>query len=142
MTHMIFLTNQQSCFCSAKTGNLADHWRLDKNVVFLNHGSFGACPNFVRKELRRWQDLLEDEPVRFFEEIASGAALQARKALARLVVCDPDDLALLENATSGMSIRFAFFTIAVLPLSFYDCAHCVINSLLCRCKHGIAFATI
>eukprot|EP00041_Stephanoeca_diplocostata_P004085 m.40751 g.40751 ORF g.40751 m.40751 type:complete len:406 (-) comp14851_c0_seq2:984-2201(-) len=91
--------------------NVADHWGLDKKVVFLNHGSFGACPTFVREEFRKWQDLLETEPVRFYEEIAPEATCDARKALARLVSCDPDDLALIENATSGVntilrSLRF------------------------------------
>ena len=42
------------------------------NVSFLNHGSFGATPFAIREEQRKWQDLLEEEPVRFYEDLAMG----------------------------------------------------------------------
>ena len=48
---------------------LANHWSLESSRLFLNHGSFGACPDFVITEQRKWQDLMEQEPVRFFEEL-------------------------------------------------------------------------
>ena len=54
----------------------AFHWGLDPETVFLNHGSFGATPLAVIEEQRRWQNWIELEPVRFFEEIASEALLE------------------------------------------------------------------
>ena len=81
----------------------ATYWSLDVNCTFLNHGSFGAAPKFVQKEQRRWQDILEHEPVRFFERIAPDAMLASREALASMLNCDSEDLALVDNATSGVN---------------------------------------
>ena len=71
--------------------------------MFLNHGSFGATPTRVIEEQRRWQDLLEDEPVRFYEDLAMGFMENSRRSLAKMLQCDANDLALVENATSGVN---------------------------------------
>ena len=79
------------------------HWFLDEETIFLNHGSFGATPKIVLEEQRRWQLLVEKDPVKFFEERAPEALINSRKAIANLVNCDYNDLALIENATSGVN---------------------------------------
>jgi isopenicillin-N epimerase len=79
------------------------HWSLDESCVFLNHGSFGATPTVIQEEQRRWQTIMENEPVRFFEKIAPSALETAREAIADFVNCDADDLALIENATTGVN---------------------------------------
>ena len=71
--------------------------------MFLNHGSFGACPDFVIDEQRKWQDLMEREPVQFFEELMPDLLLQSREALGRFLSCSEDDLAFVSNATSGVN---------------------------------------
>ncbi len=81
----------------------AFHWGLTPETVFLNHGSFGATPLAILNEQRRWQDWMELEPVRFFEELLPPALVDSRQALASMLSCDPDDLALIENATSGVN---------------------------------------
>ena len=81
----------------------AKHWSLDSDCVFLNHGSFGATPNEIREEQRRWQDLLEDEPVRFYEDLAMDFMKTTRESLAEMLECDAEDLALVENATTGVN---------------------------------------
>ena len=83
--------------------HLAKHWNLDSDCVFLNHGSFGATPNEIREEQRNWQNLLEDEPVRFYEDLAMDFMENSRKALAVMLECDAEDLALVENATTGVN---------------------------------------
>ena len=82
---------------------LSTNWSLDPSCVFLNHGSFGATPIFVQEEQNHWRKVLENEPVKFFEELAPEIMLESRKAIAKMVNCDADDLALIENATTGVN---------------------------------------
>ena len=37
---------------------------LDPSIVYLNHGSYGACPRPVFDKLVEYQKLLEFEPVK------------------------------------------------------------------------------
>ena len=90
---------------------LARHWALDPTVAFLNHGSFGACPRPVLDVQQAWRDQLEAEPVRFLGRELNGRLATVREALSDFVGADPDDLALVTNATGGAnavirSIRF------------------------------------
>ena len=34
---------------------ILDEWVLDKNIIYINHGSYGAAPRRMRP-VRRWQD--------------------------------------------------------------------------------------
>src|SRR5947209_3764899 len=79
------------------------HFALDPEVVFLNHGSFGACPLPVLLWQQRLRLRLEAEPVRFFVEELEGLLDEARAVLGRLVGASPDDLAFVPNATSGVN---------------------------------------
>lgn len=87
-----------------KKTKLYSEWNLSNDIVFLNHGSFGATPKIILQEQRKWQDLMERDPVEFFEEIAPNALLDSRIALSRIVNCHFDDLALIDNATTGINI--------------------------------------
>jgi isopenicillin-N epimerase len=78
-------------------------WALDPDVVFLNHGSFGACPRVVLAAQQRLRDELEREPVRFLSRELEGRLDAARAALAAFVGADPDDLAFVTNATTGVN---------------------------------------
>ena len=82
---------------------LTRHWSFDSSRLFLNHGSFGACPDFVIEEQRKWQNLMEKEPVRFFEELMPDLLLKSREALGTFLSCSPNDLAFVSNATSGVN---------------------------------------
>ena len=82
---------------------LARHWTLHPNVEFLNHGSFGACPRRlldVQEELRA---RMERQPVLFLSRELESLLDEARAVLARFVGADPDDLAFVPNATSGVN---------------------------------------
>jgi len=82
---------------------LAQHWTLDPEVVFLNHGSFGACPRVVLEEQQRIRDQLERQPVRFFVRGLSDRLDAARDRLAAFLGADPECLAPVPNATTGVN---------------------------------------
>jgi len=81
----------------------ADHWALDPAVVFLNHGSFGACPRAVLDAQAALRAELEADPVRFLGRELDGRMAAARAAIGSFVGADPDDLALVPNATAGVN---------------------------------------
>lgn len=81
----------------------ARHWDLDPDVVFLNHGSFGACPREVLAEQQRLRAQIEAEPVRFLHRELEPRMDAARAALGAFVGADADDLALVPNATTGVN---------------------------------------
>ncbi|HEB54201.1 MAG TPA: aminotransferase class V-fold PLP-dependent enzyme [bacterium] len=82
---------------------LAAHWDLDPEVVFLNHGSFGACPRIVLARQHELQREMEAEPLRFLHRELEPRLDEARRPLAALVGCDADDLAFVRNATEGVN---------------------------------------
>jgi isopenicillin-N epimerase len=78
-------------------------WTLDPAITFLNHGSFGACPEEVLRAQSELRAQLEREPVKFMSRELEGLLDEARAALAAFVGADPDDLAFVNNATSGVN---------------------------------------
>ena len=69
---------------------LRDLFLLDPDVVFLNHGSFGACPRPVFEAYQRWQRELERQPVDFLGRRADGLLADARGALGAYLHADPN----------------------------------------------------
>ncbi|HYZ87986.1 MAG TPA: aminotransferase class V-fold PLP-dependent enzyme [Myxococcales bacterium] len=90
---------------------LARHWTLDPAVAFLNHGSFGACPSHVLAVQQELRARIERQPVLFLSRELESLLDAARAALGQFVDADPDDLAFVPNATTGVntvlrSLRF------------------------------------
>jgi isopenicillin-N epimerase len=81
-----------------------DGFALDPEIVFLNHGSFGACPLEVLDEYRRWQLELERRPVEFLARRLPALLAEARAEVAAYVGAGPDDLVFVPNATAGVNI--------------------------------------
>ena len=77
---------------------------LDPEVAFLNHGSFGACPRPVFERYQAWQRELENEPIDFFDRRLPALLDTARGALANYVGCSAEDLAFVQNATTGVNL--------------------------------------
>jgi isopenicillin-N epimerase len=78
-------------------------WGLDPAITFLNHGSFGACPRAVLEAQTRLRARMESEPVRFFVRELESMLDAARAELGAFVGADPDDIAFVPNATTGVN---------------------------------------
>lgn len=86
--------------------NLSDLFLLKENLVFLNHGSFGACPKPVFETYQNWQLKLEMQPVAFIDECRDFHTNMkpVREVLAAELGASPDDLVGVTNATEGLNI--------------------------------------
>ena len=92
--------------------HLRRHWLLEDGVVFLNHGSFGACPRPVLEAQARLREQMEREPVRFFTREAPALLDAARQSLGAFVGAEPDDLAFVPNATAALNAVLRSFPLA------------------------------
>lgn len=82
-----------------------DLFLLRPDLVYLNHGAFGACPRAVFERYQAWQRELETHPVellgrgRRFETVHR----EARQALAAFIHVDRDDIIYHENTTTALN---------------------------------------
>jgi isopenicillin-N epimerase len=81
-----------------------EHFLLDPDVVYLNHGSFGACPRPVFERYQAWQRELEREPTQFIARKLPELLEQAREALGGFVGADANDLTFVQNAGTGVNM--------------------------------------
>ncbi len=84
--------------------NLARQFLLREDVVFLNHGSFGACPRPVFEAYQNWQLELERQPVEFLGRAITEHMRSARTALAAELGTMAENIVGLTNATMGLNI--------------------------------------
>jgi isopenicillin-N epimerase len=82
---------------------MRDAFLLDPNIVFLNHGSFGACPQEVFAWYQHWQLELERNPVDFLGRRSAALLHQAREKLGAFLGADADDLVFMPNTTTGVN---------------------------------------
>lgn len=79
------------------------HWALAPGTVFLNHGSFGACPRVILKLQAELRHRMEAEPVQFLWRRYEERLEPARQAVARFVGARARDLVFITNATTGVN---------------------------------------
>lgn len=97
------MTTTYSTPLSLPLPQLADQYLLSRDVTFLNHGSFGACPRPVFEASQKWQRELESNPVAFMGRLPDLLA-QARACLAHYVGTEADNLVFVSNATHGINV--------------------------------------
>jgi isopenicillin-N epimerase len=83
--------------------DLRSFWRLDPSVQYLNHGSFGACPEPVLALQSSLRQEMEREPADFLLARLPARLNQARETLAAFLGAEPTDLVFVTNATAGVN---------------------------------------
>ncbi len=84
--------------------SLKENFLLDPNIVFLNHGSFGATPRAVFEAYQNWQLQLERQPVLFLARELPTLLHKSRAILGQYLNADTNDLVYIPNATHGVNI--------------------------------------
>lgn len=86
------------------TENLRSLFMLDPEIVYLNHGSFGACPRPVFAAYQSWQRRLESQPTAFLGRHITAYMENARIELGKYVNVQPDDLVYFANPTTAINM--------------------------------------
>jgi len=84
-------------------GALAGHWDLNEEIVFLNHGSFGACPSAVLKHREMLLRRAERDPMEFLLEFHQPLKRELTALLESFTGAQPGSIVMVENATTGIN---------------------------------------
>ena len=84
--------------------SIKDLFMLDPNVIYLNHGSFGACPREVFEIYQEWQLRLERQPVDFLARQAVPLLGWARSQLADFLGVSAADVVYFPNPTTAINM--------------------------------------
>ena len=82
---------------------LADLYQVRRDISFLNHGSYGACPRPVFEVYQHWQREIEQQPVEFLGRRVRTLLGDARATLGDFVGTAGDNLAFVPNVTVAMN---------------------------------------
>jgi isopenicillin-N epimerase len=88
---------------TALHATFSQHFSLDPNVIYLNHGAFGACPRVVQEAQLEIRARLERNPVHFFLRELERLLDDTRAVLGPFLGARPEDLAFVPNATAGVN---------------------------------------
>ena len=89
--------------CDSTRLRLRDQFLLDPGVVYLTHGTYGACPRPVLDEYQRWQRELERRPIEVLARRWDELLGEARAVLAAYLGARGDDLVFVANATTALN---------------------------------------
>lgn len=86
------------------TNSLRSLFLLDKEIAFLNFGSFGATPRPIFEDYQKWQLELETEPAQFMQVNGPLYLKHSREILGKYVNCEGDDLVYTTNPSYAVNI--------------------------------------
>ncbi|KAF9980355.1 hypothetical protein BGZ65_005196 [Modicella reniformis] len=69
----------------------------------FNHGSYGTFTRSVKENMMKWHDRAEQNPDRWVRLELKPALRKVRSQLAEFMNCDTDELALVQNTTTGVN---------------------------------------
>ena len=84
--------------------SLKELFLLDPEIIYLNHGSFGATPRPVFEAYQRWQRELERQPVEFLGRRFNGLMEGARAALGTYLGTGAANVVYAQNVTIALNI--------------------------------------
>ena len=96
-------TSQASLTALPTSSSLREAFLLEPGYHYLNHGSFGACPQPVFAAYQSWQLRLERHPGKYMNEIYDLLA-ESRAALAAYLNVSPADLIYFQNPTTALNM--------------------------------------
>ena len=93
--------------------SMLEHWLLDPDFTYLNHGTVGAPPRRVLQKQQALRDEMERQPARFVLRELNGEApapwrqpTRLREAIGQIapfVGSRPEDLVFVPNVTTGLN---------------------------------------
>jgi isopenicillin-N epimerase len=86
------------------TNALHSLFLLDKEIAYLNFGSFGATPKPIFEDYQKWQLELEREPAQFITVNGIVYIKQAREELGKYINCQVDDIVFTTNPSYAVNI--------------------------------------
>ena len=86
-----------------RRSNLGRHWNLKESTIFLNHGSFGACPREILEYQFKLRTELENDPVHFFDVTSKQLWAESIDKFSSFINADKEGLIFVPNATSGVN---------------------------------------
>jgi len=82
---------------------IKNYFMLDPAIIYLNHGSFGACPRPIFENLVHWQKQLELEPVKHLAFDIFPLLEESRLSLSKYIGCKKDDLIFTPNPSTALN---------------------------------------
>lgn len=93
--------------------SMLEHWLIDPEYAYLNHGTVGAPPRRVLQKQQALRDEMERQPARFMLRELGGhqpapwrqvsRLREASDAVASFLGSHPDDLVFVPNVTAGLN---------------------------------------
>nr|XP_022334107.1 hercynylcysteine sulfoxide lyase-like isoform X1 [Crassostrea virginica] len=78
-------------------------FHFEEGYIFVNHGAYGEVPVKIRDKQKQLLDTMNDNTGTYFREVTPRMYMEAINAAAAFLGADPNNLVLVQNATSGVN---------------------------------------